>query len=98
MPRSAPPDYRLGSLYSLLTAVLLAVQEPFSFLAARRLTTLQFVCLTQVALLISIPLVTLPRGAIRDFVALLDDRSNYPEAGGHPGDRPQRDSCSTTRA
>ena len=77
MPRSASPDYRLGSLYSLLTACLLATQEPFSFLAARRLTTLQFVCLTQIALLISIPLVTLPRGAFRDFVALLGDPSNY---------------------
>jgi hypothetical protein len=77
MPRSASPDYRLGSLYSLLTACLLATQEPFSFLAARRLTTLQFVCLTQIALLISIPLVTLPKGAFRDFVALLGDPSNY---------------------
>jgi hypothetical protein len=77
MPRSASPDYRLGSFLSLLTAVLLATQEPFSFLAARRLTTLQFVCLTQIALLISIPLVTLPRGALSDFVALLGDRSNY---------------------
>ena len=77
MPRSAPPDYRLGALYSLLTAFLYATQEPFSFLAARRLTTLQFVCLTQIALLISIPIVTLPRGAFRDFVALLGDRSNY---------------------
>src|SRR5579871_2834092 len=70
MQRPASPDYRLGSLYSLITAFLLATQEPFSFLAAQRLTTLQFVCLTQIALLISIPLVTLPRGALRDFVRL----------------------------
>jgi hypothetical protein len=77
MPRSTTPDYRLGSLYALLTALLFATQEPFSFLAAKRLTTIQFVCLTQIALLISIPLVTLPRGAFRDFVALLGDPSNY---------------------
>ncbi len=77
MSRPMSADYRLGSLYSLLTAFLLATQEPFSFLAAKRLTTIQFVCLTQIALLISIPLVTLPRGAFHDFVALLSDSSNY---------------------
>ena len=64
MPDSATPtNYRLGSLYSLTTAFLYATQEPFSFLAARHLTTLQFVCLTQIALLISIPLVTWRRRA-----------------------------------
>ena len=76
---SAPPiNYRLGTLYSVVTAFLLATQEPFSFLAAKRLATLQFVCLTQIALMISIPLVTLPRSASRrDFVALLGGVSNY---------------------
>ena len=41
-------NYRLGALYSLTTAFLLATQEPFSFPAASRLTSVQFVCLTQV--------------------------------------------------
>ncbi len=77
MPNSAPPNYRLGSFLSLATAFLLATQEPFSFLAARRLTTMQFVCLTQIALLISIPLVTFRPSSRRDFVALLGDASNY---------------------
>jgi hypothetical protein len=77
MPRSMSPNYRLGSFLSLVTAFLLATQEPFSFLAATRLTTLQFVCLTQIALLISIPLVTLRSASRRDFVALLRDASNY---------------------
>ena len=77
MPRSASADYRRGSHYSLLTTFLLATQEPFSFLAAKRLTTLQFICLTQVALLISIPIVTAPRGAFRDFVAIFREFSNY---------------------
>ena len=78
MPRSAPPNYRLGSLYSVAVAFLLATQEPFSFLAAKRLSTLQFVFLTQIALMISIPLVVLLRRASRrDFVALLGDVSNY---------------------
>jgi hypothetical protein len=78
MPESATPtNYRLGSLYGLITSFLLATQEPFSFLAARRLSTLQFVCLTQIALLISIPLVTWRPASRRDFIALLCDPSNY---------------------
>ncbi len=79
MPRSATrTSYRLGSLYAVVTALLMATQEPFSFLAAKRLTTLQFVFLTQFALMVSIPLVTLPRRASRrDFVALLGNVSNY---------------------
>ena len=74
-------SYRLGSLYALITGFLFATQEPFSFLAARRLDTLQFVCLTQVALLISIPLVTLHPVSRRDFVALLRDPSNLGKLG-----------------
>jgi drug/metabolite transporter (DMT)-like permease len=78
MPDSATPtNYRLGSLYGVITAFLYATQEPFSFLAARRLSTLQFVCLTQIALLISIPLVTWRPASRRDFIALLRDPSNY---------------------
>jgi drug/metabolite transporter (DMT)-like permease len=70
-------SYRLGIFYSLLTGFLFATQEPFSFLAARRLNTLQFVCLTQVALLISIPLLTLHQANRRDFIALLRDPANF---------------------
>jgi drug/metabolite transporter (DMT)-like permease len=78
MSPSAPRvNYRLGSLLSVITAFMLATQEPFSFLAARRLSTIQFICLTQIALLISIPLLTLQPTSRRDFVALLRDASNY---------------------
>lgn len=77
MLNAAPPNYRLGSFLSLMTAFLLATQEPFSFLAAKRLTTVQFVCLTQIALLISIPLVTARPASRRDLMALLGDASNY---------------------
>ena len=77
MPRSAPPNYRLGSLYALATAFLYATQEPFSFPAAKHLNTIQFVCLTQVALLISIPLLNAKAASRRDFTALLLDPSNY---------------------
>ena len=78
MPNSANPiNYRLGSLYSVITAFLYATQEPFSFPAAKHLNTLQFLCLTQVALLVSIPLLTLQPVARRDFIALLRTPSNY---------------------
>ncbi len=49
-------NYKLGSIYAVVTALLLSVQEPFSFLAAKRLSLTQFVFLTQVALVMSIPL------------------------------------------
>jgi drug/metabolite transporter (DMT)-like permease len=74
--RHSTTDYRLGSLYSLATAALLATQEPFSFLAARRLTTMQFVCLTQFSLLLSLPLLLGRTESRRDFVALMSDRRN----------------------
>lgn len=70
-------SYRLGSFYALATGFLFASQEPFSFLAASRLNTLQFVCLTQIALLISIPLLILHPASRRDFVALLRDPANF---------------------
>jgi hypothetical protein len=70
-------NYRLGSFYAVTTAFLLAVQEPFSSLAARRLSATQFVCATQVALFLSIPLLTLRAASRRDFFALLLDFSNY---------------------
>jgi drug/metabolite transporter (DMT)-like permease len=70
-------NYRLGSLYSLITACLYATQEPFSFPAAMRLNTLQFVCLTQIALAVSIPLLTSRPTSRRDFFALLRAPTNY---------------------
>jgi drug/metabolite transporter (DMT)-like permease len=70
-------NYRLGSLYAVVTAILYATQEPSSFPAARHLNTLQFVCLTQIALLVSIPLLTAPPASRRDFLALIRDPSSY---------------------
>src|SRR5579863_10018967 len=70
------PNYRLGSVYSLVTAVLLATQEPFSALAARRFSSAQFICLMQFALLLSVPLLTLPAASRRDFIAILSDAGN----------------------
>jgi drug/metabolite transporter (DMT)-like permease len=78
MPLSGSPiNYRLGSLYSVITAFLYATQEPFSFPAARHLNTLQFVALTQISLLVSIPLLTSRPASRRDFVALFRKPANY---------------------
>jgi drug/metabolite transporter (DMT)-like permease len=78
MPQSTPrADYRLGTLYATATVLLLATQEPFSSLAAKRLSYMQFICLTQIALLVSIPLLTAHPTSRRDFFALLRDSTNY---------------------
>ena len=78
MPQSVSTiSYRLGTPYSTVTAFLYATQEPFSFPAARHLDTMQFVCLTQIALFISVPLVTAQPGSRADLARLLRDGSNY---------------------
>lgn len=70
-------NYQLGAIYSITTALLLSTQEPFSFLAAKRFSVLQFVFLTQVALLISIPLLTARAASRRDLFSLLGNAANY---------------------
>jgi hypothetical protein len=74
-------NYKLGSIYSIITALLLSTQEPFSFLAAKRLSVIQFVFLTQVALLISIPLLTARTVSRRDLILLLGNAANYGKLG-----------------
>ncbi|MDE3177374.1 MAG: hypothetical protein KGM15_14825 [Pseudomonadota bacterium] len=70
-------NHRLGALLAISTACLLATQEPLSFLAARRLDSEQFVLITQVSLLISIPLLLLKPQARRDFAAIFATPSMY---------------------
>ena len=74
-------NYKLGSLYAVITAFLLSIQEPFSFLAAKQLSVLQFVFLTQVALLMSIPLLTVRATSRCDLISLLMDVRNYSKLG-----------------
>ncbi len=74
-------NYKLGSLYAVVTALLLSVQEPFSFLAAKRLSLAQFVFLTQAALLVSIPLLILHEKSRRDLGLLLGNTANYYKFG-----------------
>jgi hypothetical protein len=70
-------DYKIGSLYAVATALLVSVQEPFSFLAAKRLSLTQFVFLTQIALVMSIPLLMASGKSRRDLVSLLGSAANY---------------------
>jgi drug/metabolite transporter (DMT)-like permease len=74
----AGQNYRLGSLYALATSVLLAMQEPFAAVAAKRLSPASYICVTQTALLLSIPILTMPPSSRRDFLALLRDPASYP--------------------
>ena len=74
---SSRRHYRLGAVYSAATAALLAAQEPFSALAAKRLSPALFACLTQAALLASVPLLLAHAGSRRDFIAIFRDRGNY---------------------
>ena len=83
----APPSpdcrisYKLGSIYSVITALLLSTQEPLSFLAAKRLSVTQFVFLTQVALIVSIPLLTVRTTSRRELILLLGNAANYGKLG-----------------
>ena len=81
--RSQKPriNYQLGSIYAVVTALFLSVQEPFSFLAAKRLSVMQFVFLTQVALLMSIPLLVARGKSRRDLILLLANTANYLKLG-----------------
>ncbi|HEY1863060.1 MAG TPA: hypothetical protein VGG77_05075 [Roseiarcus sp.] len=80
-PQKRRTGYKLGSIYAVVTALLLSVQEPFSFLAAKRLSFTQFVFLTQVALLMSIPLLIVRERSRRDLISLLGNTANYSKLG-----------------
>ena len=67
--------------YAVVTALLLSTQEPFSFLAAKRLGVTQFVFLTQVALLMSIPLLIGRTTSRRDLMLLLTNTDNSGKLG-----------------
>ncbi len=72
-------DYGHGTLYAIGTAVLLAVQEPFSAYAARTLSSLDFMALTQLALLLSLPLLLWRADSRRDFAVILLDVRQWPK-------------------
>src|ERR1700722_17903092 len=61
----------------MATALLLAMQGPLSALAAKHISVSAFICVTQVALLFSVPLLTISTKSRREFFALLRERANY---------------------
>lgn len=77
-PSASLPDYRRGTVLALTTATCLAVQEPFSALAARNLSATDFLGFTQCALLMSVPVLVMRADRRRDFVAILLDIRNWP--------------------
>ena len=77
MLAQAAKNYRHGALYAVITALLLSTQEPLSFLAAKRLGFEQFVLVTQVSLLLSIPLLNFKAQSRRDFLAILANPRLY---------------------
>ena len=74
-----PADYRRGATYALVSAALLAVQEPFSALAAKRLDPATFVAVTQVSLLVSLPLLLARPATRRDFARLIASPRAWPK-------------------
>jgi drug/metabolite transporter (DMT)-like permease len=66
-------------MLALVTAALLALQEPFSALAARKLDAADFIACTQISLLASIPLLLARPIARRDFTRLLTDWGAWPK-------------------
>jgi len=76
MAAATRANYHLGSLYAVATAGLMAVQSPFSSLAAKSLSSPLFVCFTQAALLASVPLLISRADSRREFCAVLFDFRN----------------------
>ncbi|HZZ60108.1 MAG TPA: hypothetical protein VFE63_02910 [Roseiarcus sp.] len=72
----ASADFRWGTIYSIGTAVLLATQEPFSALAAKSLSPVYFICVTQTALLFSVPLLMARRQTRHDLSVMFSTFQN----------------------
>jgi drug/metabolite transporter (DMT)-like permease len=72
---------KLGALYGVATAVLLATQPPLSSPAAKAMSPIKFVFLTQVGLLVSVPLLLSTGDSRRDCLALLRSVSHYGRLG-----------------
>jgi drug/metabolite transporter (DMT)-like permease len=78
-PSPAPPDYRRGTALALATATLIAVQEPFSAMAARSLSATDFLAFTQFALLLSAPALIMRADRRRQFFTILLNARNWPK-------------------
>jgi drug/metabolite transporter (DMT)-like permease len=76
---TGPANYRVGTFYAVATAILLAIQPPFSAGAARNLSHMDFIGFTQCALLFSVPLLIARSDTRHDFLAILLDVRNLPK-------------------
>ncbi len=72
-------DYGRGTMLALASTALFSLQAPFSALAARNLSALDFLGFTQFALLMSVPLLIMPSDKRRDFAAILLDVCYWPK-------------------
>jgi len=72
-------DYAYATACVVATAVLLAVQEPFSALAARTLSSLEFMAVTQVALLASLAFLLIRTDSRRDFATIILNFRYWPK-------------------
>jgi drug/metabolite transporter (DMT)-like permease len=75
-------DYRMGTLYALVTTLLFSAQEPFSAEAAHQLRSAYYVGVTQFALLLAIPFMLVMAESRRDFIAVFSERRNYAKMAG----------------
>ena len=67
----------LGSAFALAASVLIAAQAPLSSPAAQQLSVFQFIFLTQIALLVSVPLLLISADGRRGLVGALGSMANY---------------------
>jgi hypothetical protein len=67
----------LGSTYALAASLLIAAQAPLSSPAAQQLSVFQFIFLTQIALLVSVPLLLISADGRRGLVGALGSMANY---------------------
>jgi hypothetical protein len=70
-----------GALYALTTAALLATQAPLSLLGAKRLSAAEFICVTELVLLLCVPFMLRTQRSREHFRALISSVSNLGKFG-----------------
>lgn len=78
-PAATRIDYGRGTILALASTALLALQVPFSALAASNLSAIDFLGFTQCALLVSVPVMVMRSDRRRDFAAILLDVRHWPK-------------------
>jgi drug/metabolite transporter (DMT)-like permease len=70
-----------GAVYALSTAALLATQAPLSLLGAKRLSVAEFICVTELVLLLCVPFMLRTQRSREHFVALISSALNLGKFG-----------------